>query len=310
MQIFALATRQLKKQSSNWHSTLADQETLNLDRQREKLSRATIGSAYPQPSGSVSRSESESNPKFAQGSKGPIECVFYTLALTANSKTTQSRNPQASIRALLDSAIQVVKKAYGNSMGDAMLCSDQLDSEAPEDNSPPRLCLRLLADKHSSLHLRRVHPSSLLEMYRALVFQYVALVRSCSPAMATGRLAILLPIKEGNDISGGLDENLHVEIPDNLNPFPKTINFALVKTFLYQDMSLDPVLKEKLMPKILPELLTSGAIQPNRVRLLNQGSFKDRVGLGLEVLRNSKTNGEKIVVKLETCHDPMAYSSF
>ncbi|KAF9011137.1 hypothetical protein BDQ17DRAFT_1537902 [Cyathus striatus] len=87
---------------------------------------------------------------------------------------------------------------------------------------------------------------------------------------ATGKLAILLPIKEGNNISGGLDENLHVEIPDNLNPFPKTINFAL-----------DLVLKEKLMPKILPELLASGAIQPNRVRLLDQGSFKDRVGSDL-----------------------------
>ncbi|KAF9002417.1 hypothetical protein BDQ17DRAFT_1425755 [Cyathus striatus] len=287
MQVFALATRQLKKQSSNWHSTLADQETLNLDRQREKLSRATIGVSF------ISRSESESSPKLARRSKGLIECVFYTLAPTANSKPTQYRNPQASIRALLDSSL------YEPQTSSQMPCSDQLDSEAPEDNSPPRLCLRLLADK--------VYPSSLLEMYRTLVFQYVVLVRSCPPAMATGKLAILLPIKEGNNISGGLDENLHVEIPDNLNPFPKTINFALVKTFLYWD---DPVLKEKLMLKILPELLTSGAIQPNRVRLLNQGSFKDRVGLGLEVLRNSKTNGEKIVVKLETCHDPMAYSSF
>ncbi|KAF9011138.1 chaperonin 10-like protein [Cyathus striatus] len=100
----------------------------------------------------------------------------------------------------------------------------------------------------------------------------------------TGKLAILLPVKEGSTVTGSLEEKMHFEIPEDSNPFPKTT---------------DSVLKEKLMPKILPELLASGAIEPNRVRLLDQGSFKDRVELGLDLLRNNKIRGEKVVVKVE-----------
>jgi hypothetical protein len=56
-------------------------------------------------------------------------------------------------------------------------------------------------------------------------------------------------------------------------------------------------LKDNLMPKILPELLASGLIQPNRVRLLDQGTFKERVATGLDLLRNNRISGEKVVVK-------------
>jgi hypothetical protein len=52
------------------------------------------------------------------------------------------------------------------------------------------------------------------------------------------------------------------------------------------------------MPKILPQLLASGIIQPNRVRLLDQGTFKERVATGLELLRNNKVSGEKVVVRI------------
>jgi hypothetical protein len=51
------------------------------------------------------------------------------------------------------------------------------------------------------------------------------------------------------------------------------------------------------MPKILPQLLEAGIIKPNRIRLLDEGSLKDRVELGLELLRNSKISGEKCIVK-------------
>ncbi|KAF9002416.1 chaperonin 10-like protein [Cyathus striatus] len=112
----------------------------------------------------------------------------------------------------------------------------------------------------------------------------------------TGKLAILLPVKEGSTVTGSLEEKMHSEIPEDSNPFPKTTSIVPVRTFLYQN---DPVLKEKLMPKVLPELLASGAIEPNRVRLLDQGSLKDRVGLGLDLLRNNKIRGEKVVVKVE-----------
>jgi hypothetical protein len=52
------------------------------------------------------------------------------------------------------------------------------------------------------------------------------------------------------------------------------------------------------MPKILPQLLAEGIIQPNRVRLLDQGTFKERVAVGLDLLRNNKVSGEKVVVKI------------
>jgi hypothetical protein len=52
------------------------------------------------------------------------------------------------------------------------------------------------------------------------------------------------------------------------------------------------------MPKILPSLLESGIIKPNRVRLIDQGSFKERVATGLDLLRNNKISAEKVVVKV------------
>lgn len=57
-------------------------------------------------------------------------------------------------------------------------------------------------------------------------------------------------------------------------------------------------MKTNLMPKILPSLLASGIIKPNRVRLLDQGTFKERVAVGLDLLRNNKVSGEKVVVKV------------
>ena len=54
------------------------------------------------------------------------------------------------------------------------------------------------------------------------------------------------------------------------------------------------------MPKILPDLLAKGHITPNRVKLLDnmQGSLKDRVKEGLELLRQNRVSGEKVVVKI------------
>jgi hypothetical protein len=57
-------------------------------------------------------------------------------------------------------------------------------------------------------------------------------------------------------------------------------------------------LRENLFGKVLPALLNTGAIQPNKVRLLDEGSFKDRVAAGLDLLRNNKVSGEKVVVKV------------
>ena len=52
------------------------------------------------------------------------------------------------------------------------------------------------------------------------------------------------------------------------------------------------------MPKIVPRLLEDGLIKPNKIRLLDQGTFEERVGLGLDLLRSNKVRGEKVVVKV------------
>jgi hypothetical protein len=52
------------------------------------------------------------------------------------------------------------------------------------------------------------------------------------------------------------------------------------------------------MSKILPQLLANGIIKPNKVRLLDQGTFKERVAVGLDLLRNNTISGEKIIVKV------------
>ncbi|KAG7452024.1 GroES-like protein [Guyanagaster necrorhizus] len=110
----------------------------------------------------------------------------------------------------------------------------------------------------------------------------------------TGTVALLLPVKEGNNVRG--EAQMYMEIPEGRNPFPKSVNIRGVRTFLYQENAFQ---KENVMPKILPDLLEKGIIQPNRVHLLDQGTFKERVAVGLELLRHNKVSGEKLVVKIE-----------
>ena len=52
------------------------------------------------------------------------------------------------------------------------------------------------------------------------------------------------------------------------------------------------------MPKIVPALLEAGIVTPNRVRLMDKGTLKERVEAGLDLLRNNKVSGEKVVVKI------------
>lgn len=55
------------------------------------------------------------------------------------------------------------------------------------------------------------------------------------------------------------------------------------------------------MPKILPSLLESGIIRPNRLRLLDESvhqTLQGRVEFGLDLLRNNKISGEKVIVKV------------
>jgi hypothetical protein len=60
-------------------------------------------------------------------------------------------------------------------------------------------------------------------------------------------------------------------------------------------------MKANIMPKILPALLQTGAIQPNRVRLIDEsfGSLKERVVVGMDLLRNNQVSREKVIVKVQ-----------
>ncbi|KAK0434020.1 chaperonin 10-like protein [Armillaria borealis] len=54
----------------------------------------------------------------------------------------------------------------------------------------------------------------------------------------TGTVALLLPIKEGNNVRGEGDAPMYMSIPEGRNPFPKSVNVRGVRTFLYQEVSL------------------------------------------------------------------------
>lgn len=152
------------------------------------------------------------------------------------------------------------------------------------------------------------------------------LVMDCITAEATiatianfihpsGTLAILLPVKRGDRVRADGDASaMYMDIPRDESPLPQGVVIKGVRAFRYQDVSnfwvvqffvigaklgvQVPYLKENVMPRILPTLLEKGLIQPNRVKLLEEGSLKERVAIGLDLLRNNKISGEKVVVKV------------
>ncbi|KAJ7289127.1 chaperonin 10-like protein [Mycena rebaudengoi] len=109
---------------------------------------------------------------------------------------------------------------------------------------------------------------------------------------AKGTVALLLPIKKGDSLAGSAKLPA---IPEGQNPLPEGTKPVYVGTFSYRE---NHYLRDNLMPKILPQLLANGIIKPNKVRLLDQGTFKERVAVGMDMLRNNAISGEKIIVKV------------
>ncbi|KAH8119725.1 chaperonin 10-like protein [Phellopilus nigrolimitatus] len=107
------------------------------------------------------------------------------------------------------------------------------------------------------------------------------------------RLALLMPVKDGDTVTNAVDSQMHFGIPSWVNSLFDGVEIIQVYTFKNQE---DDFAKENFMPKILPQLLESGVIQSNPVRLLKDGSLKDRVQAGLDLLRNNKVSGEKVVI--------------
>ncbi|GLB43569.1 putative biotin carboxylase C-terminal domain [Lyophyllum shimeji] len=110
-----------------------------------------------------------------------------------------------------------------------------------------------------------------------------------------GTVALLLPTKKSHTLTVSHASEFSLELPKDNRPFAKTVTVVGVRTFKYLE---DPFLKANLMPKIVPGLLERGIIKPNRVRLMDKGDFYERVLQGLDLLRNNKVSGEKVVVKV------------
>ncbi|KAJ7800559.1 chaperonin 10-like protein [Mycena olivaceomarginata] len=131
------------------------------------------------------------------------------------------------------------------------------------------------------------------------VFDYASATLTADVARAVGgdgKVALALDaITAEGTLARIAEAPMHWEVPAERNPFPASVTIKYVRTFTYAE---NAYLKDSLMPKILPELLASGLIQPNRVRLLDQGTFKERVSTGLDLLRNNRISGEKVVVKV------------
>jgi len=110
------------------------------------------------------------------------------------------------------------------------------------------------------------------------------------------KVAILLPVKEGETVTNAADSDMVFGIPDSVRAKFEGAELIPVATFQYQS---DEYVRENLMPKILPELLAKGLVKPNRIRLLKEGTLKGRVEVGLDLLRNNKISGEKVVVDVK-----------
>ncbi|KAG6911275.1 hypothetical protein DXG01_002114 [Tephrocybe rancida] len=127
----------------------------------------------------------------------------------------------------------------------------------------------------------------------AAVPSMAALAKIVSP---TGTVALLMPFKKTNTITVKHASDMTNEFPQDNEPFSREVKLLAVRANLaFQD----PYLRDNLATKIIPSLLEKGIIEPNRVRLMDQGSFKDRVEQGLDLLRNDKISGEKVVVKVD-----------
>ena len=122
------------------------------------------------------------------------------------------------------------------------------------------------------------------------------LAAPASPAPA--RLAVLLPYKDGETVTNEPDSAMHRAPPPWLGEVLTGKNVEVVSISSFE-VGKDPFSRENLMPVILPRLLENGAIRANPVRLIKEGSLLENINVGLDLLRNNKVSGEKIVVDLQ-----------
>ncbi|EKM50124.1 uncharacterized protein PHACADRAFT_178748 [Phanerochaete carnosa HHB-10118-sp] len=119
-----------------------------------------------------------------------------------------------------------------------------------------------------------------------------------SPAtLPRARLAVLLPFKDGDAVTNEPDSAIHLTAPPWLEEVfsGKNVEVIPIATFRVGE---DAFSRENILSVILPRLLERGMIRANPVRLIREGSLLERVNAGLDLFRNNKVSGEKVVVDM------------
>ncbi|KAL5533781.1 hypothetical protein ACEPAG_241 [Sanghuangporus baumii] len=111
------------------------------------------------------------------------------------------------------------------------------------------------------------------------------------------RLALLMPVKEGAKVTNDLNSEYYRVVPPWVESLFSGAKIIPVYTFRLHE---DPIARENFLQKILPQLLEKRVIRPNPIRLFKEGPLLDRVKTGLDLLRNNKVSGEKVVIDLLT----------
>ncbi|KAI0759307.1 chaperonin 10-like protein [Irpex lacteus] len=111
------------------------------------------------------------------------------------------------------------------------------------------------------------------------------------------RLAILLPVKKGPTVRNEEQDDMVTDFPPWLYEATNGATIFGVATFKIFE---DPVALD-FMPKFLPKLLESNALRPNRLRLFKEsdGPLLERVNNALDLFRENKISGEKVVIELK-----------
>ncbi|CAL1716587.1 unnamed protein product [Somion occarium] len=103
------------------------------------------------------------------------------------------------------------------------------------------------------------------------------------------QVAYLIPVRVGGQ---GAVQRVK---PQTDTSFPSGVELLPVRTAYYQS---NEKFKDELQPKILPELLASGLITPNRIREIQGATLLDRVKEALDILRKGEVSGERLVVRV------------
>jgi len=106
--------------------------------------------------------------------------------------------------------------------------------------------------------------------------------------------AFLLPIKEGQGSSSTPMSSLSLKHQMDIK-FEDDVNVVPVATIFYQK---DPVWKERLQPKVMPDLVGKGLIRPNQHRLVEGAMLLERTQKAFDIFKRGEATAERLVVKI------------